>query len=147
MGGTKIEPGKFLKNDLRFKPVATVKRGATVTLRDKGEQGEPHTISFVEQRYLPRKFSSAVEGQLLKAHQVDPDNEEAPPGSPVVDDGVAVPEGGTLEVDTMFTPTRPGDSAFIAPGRRKFKVTAAKGSKLFFYCALHPWMQGKLSVE
>ena len=54
-----------------------------------------------------------------------------------------------LEVDTMFTPDVAGDSAFIAPGQKsfKFKVTANKGSRLYFYCAIHPWMQGKLTVN
>ncbi len=67
----------------------------------------------------------------------------------MVDNGVAVAPGGTLAVDTMFTPTRAGDSAFIAPGQKsfKFKVTAKKGSKLFYYCAVHPWMQGKITVK
>ena len=42
-----------------------------------------------------------------------------------------------------------GDSAFIAPGQDefKFRVTANKGSRLFFYCVVHPWMQGKLTVN
>jgi len=49
----------------------------------------------------------------------------------------------------MFTPDVAGDSAFIAPGQKSFsfKVTAKKGSRLYFYCAVHPWMQGKLKVR
>ena len=58
-----------------------------------------------------------MDDKLREAHQVDPENEEAPPGALVVDNGQEVPEGGTLEVDTMFTPDVAGDSAFIAPGR------------------------------
>ena len=56
---------------------------------------------------------------------------------------------GMLEVDTMFTPDVAGDSAFIAPGQKSFsfKVTAKKGSSLYYYCAIHPWMQGKLKVN
>ena len=150
VGGTVVKPGKFLKVDMRFKAYnTTVKSGATVSLVNRIKEPEPHTITFVEKRFLPKSFSSAVEEKLLEAHQVDPTNEEAPPGAPVVDNGVAVPEGGTLEVDTMFTPTRFGDSAFIAPGQRtfSFKVTADRGSKLFYYCALHSWMQGKITVN
>jgi plastocyanin len=150
VGGTKIKPGEYLKVDVRFKPVdATVKSGSTVKLVNKGTDPEPHTISFIEKKYLPKSFESAVDAKLREAHQVDPNNEEAPPGVLVVDNGAAVPAGGTLEVDTMFTPTKAGDSAFIAPNQKSFsfKVTAKKGSKLFYYCAVHPWMQGKITVN
>jgi plastocyanin len=150
VGGVVVKPGKFVKDDQRFTPLsAAVKSGATVTLRNKAKTQDPHTISFVEKKYLPKEFETAVDAKLREAHQVDPNNEEAPPGALVVDNGVAVPDGGTLEVDTMFTPTKAGDSAFIAPGQKtfKFKVTAKKGSKLFFYCAVHPWMQGKITVN
>jgi plastocyanin len=150
VGGEKFKAGEYLKLDVRFKPRdVTVKSGSTVTLRNKGTVPEPHTISFVEKRYLPTSFEVAVNDQLLAAHQVDPNNEEAPPGVLVVDNGVAVPAGGMLEADTGFTPTTAGDSAFIAPGQKtfQFKVTAKKGSRLFYFCAIHPWMQGKITVN
>jgi hypothetical protein len=42
----------------------------------------------------------------------------------------------------------PGDSYFIAPTAKKltFKVTAKKGTTLYFLCAIHPWMQAKVIV-
>ena len=148
VGGEKFKAGKYLKIDLRFKPLnVTVKSGATVKVVNK-TKGEPHTISFVTKRYLPKSFDVAVEDQLLAAHQVDPNNPEAPPGVLVVDNGQPVPAGGTLEADTGFTPTVAGDSAFIAPAQNfSFKVTADKGSRLFYFCAIHPWMQGKITVN
>lgn len=150
VGGTKLKPGKYLKNDVRFTPAnLSVKSGATVKLLNKSKEPEPHTITFVKKRYLPTGFESAVDPQLLKAHQFDPNNEEAPPGVPVVDNGQPVPAGGTLAVDTGFTPSVAGDSAFIAPGQKSFsfKVTAKKGARLYYYCAIHPWMQAKISVH
>ncbi|HKH16450.1 MAG TPA: plastocyanin/azurin family copper-binding protein [Solirubrobacteraceae bacterium] len=150
VGGEKFKAGKYLKIDLRFKPAnVTVKSGSTVKLLNKGKLPEPHTISFVEKKYLPTSFEVAVDAKLREAHQVDPNNEDAPPGVLVVDNGVAVPAGGTLEADTMFTPTKAGDSAFIAPEQKSFsfKVTAKKGSRLHYYCAVHPWMQGKITVN
>jgi plastocyanin len=150
VGGTVFKPGQFVKLDVRFAPAnVTVKSGATVTLRNKGTDPEPHTISFVAKKYLPKSFDVAVDAKLREAHQVDPTNEEAPPGVFVVDNGAAVPEGGMLEVDTGFTPDVAGDSAFIAPNQKtfQFKVTAKKGAKLFYYCAVHPWMQGKITVK
>jgi plastocyanin len=150
VGGTTVKPGHYIKVDLRFTPLnTTVKSGATVKLLNQGRDPEPHTISFIEKKYLPKQFETPVDAKLREAHQVDPENEEAPPGAPVVDNGQPVPEGGMLEVDTMFTPDVAGDSAFIFPGQKsfKFKVTAKKGSRLYFYCAIHPWMQGKLKVN
>ena len=121
VGGTTMKPGKYLKVDVRFKPLdATVKSGSTVKLVNKGTDPEPHTITFVEKRYLPKQqFESAVDAKLREAHQVDPNNEEAPPGVLVVDNGAAVPQGGTLEVDTMFTPTRPATRRSSPPTRRR----------------------------
>jgi plastocyanin len=148
VGGEKFKAGKYLKIDLRFKPRnVTVKSGATVKVVNK-TKGEPHTISFVEKKYLPTSFDVAVEEQLLTAHQVNREDPDALPGAFVVDNGQPVPEGGTLEADTGFTPDVAGDSAFIAPGQDfSFKVTADKGSRLYYFCALHPWMQGKLKVN
>jgi plastocyanin len=149
VGGEQFKAGEFFKVDLRFKPRnTTVKSGSTVNVVNK-TQGEPHTITFVKKRFLPTSFDVAVEEQLLTAHQVDPNNPDAPPGVFVVDNGAAVPEGGTLNVDTGFTPDTAGDSAFIAPGQKSFsfKVTADKGSRLFYFCAIHPWMQGKIKVN
>jgi plastocyanin len=150
VGGTTVKPGKYLKVDLRFKPMnATVKSGSTVKLLNRGRDPEPHTISFIEKKYLPKAFETPVDAKLREAHQVDLENEDAPPGALVVDNGQPVPEGGTLEVDTMFTPDVAGDSAFIAPGQKSFtfNVTAKKGSRLYYYCAIHPWMQGKIAVN
>jgi plastocyanin len=149
VGGTKLKPGKYLKIDMRFKARnTTVKSGATVKLVNKIKEPEPHTITFIEKRFLPTQgFETGLEEQLFAAHKVDPSNEEAPPGVLVVDNGQ--PAQGTLQVDTMFSKTVLGDSAFIAPGQKRFnfEVTADKGSKLFYYCAIHPWMQGKITVN
>jgi plastocyanin len=150
VGGVVVKPGKFVMDNQRFKKRdTTVKSGATVKLVNRSETEDPHTITFVEKRFLPEQFESGIEEQLFAAHQVDPNNEEAPPGVLVVDNGAAVPEGGTLNVDTGFSKTVLGDSAFIAPGQKSFsfKVTADKGSKLFYFCAVHPWMQGKITVR
>jgi plastocyanin len=149
VGGEQFKPGKFVKVDMRFKPFnRTVKSGSIVTLRNKGQIPEPHTITFVQKRYLPKSFDVAVEQKVLEAHQADPTS-EGPPGVLVVDNGEAVPPGGMLEVDTGFTPTTAGDSAFIGPDQKtfQFKVTADKGSTLYYYCAIHPWMQGKIKVN
>jgi plastocyanin len=150
VGGVTVKPGKFVKDDQRFKPLnAVVKSGATVTLRNKAKSPDPHTISFIEKRFLPKQFETPAMGPLMAAHQVDESNPDAPPGALVIDNGTPLAEGATLEVDTMGTDKQAGDSAFIAPGQKtfSFKVTAKKGAKLSYFCAVHPWMQGKITVK
>ena len=149
-GGTVFKAGKYVKDAVHFAPAdISVKSGATVKLKNKGTDPAPHTITFVEKKYMPKSFDVAVEDQLLKAHQVDPTNEEAPPGVLIVDNGAPLAPGATWEVDSAFTPDKAGDSAFIAPDQKtfSFKVTAKKGSKLFYFCGIHPWMQGKITVK
>jgi plastocyanin len=150
VGGEQFKPGKFVKVDMRFKPRnRNVESGSVVTLRNRGEIPEPHTITFVAKRFMPKSFDVAFEERLLADHQVDPNNQDAPPGVLVVDNGAAVPAGGMLGADTGYTPNRSGDSAFIAPDQKtfRFRVTADEGSKLFYYCAIHAWMQGKINVK
>jgi hypothetical protein len=150
VGGVSVKPGSFVKDDQRFAPLnAVVKSGATVTVRNRAKTQDPHTISFIKKRFLPKQFETDAQGPLMAAHQVDPNSEEAPPGVFVVDNGAPLAEGAMLEVDTMGDDKKAGDSAFIAPGQKtfKFKVTAKKGAKLFYFCAVHPWMQGKITVK
>ena len=150
VGGVSVEPGKFVKDNQRFAPRnAEVKSGATVTLRNKAKTKDPHTISFIKKSFLPKEFETAAMGPLMVAHQVDEANPDAPPGALVIDNGAPLAEGATLNADTMGDDKKAGDSAFIAPGQKtfKFKVTAKKGSKLFYFCAVHPWMQGKITVK
>jgi plastocyanin len=152
-GGTIFKAGKFIKDNQRFVTPAKnkVKAGATVKVVNK-TQGEPHTLTFTTKQFVPQSFdvNEALMGNLFTAHQVDPNNEEAPPGVFTVDDGQALADGATWEVNSPFTDTSAnGDSAFIAPGQNgpSFKVTATKGSTLYFFCAVHPWMSGKLRVK
>ena len=86
----------------------------------------------------------------MAAHQVNEEDEEAPPGVIKVDNGAAAADQtAPLEVDSLGDDKQAGDSEFIAPDAKKitFKVTAEKGSKLPYYCAVHPWMQGKITVN
>jgi hypothetical protein len=44
---------------------------------------------------------------------------------------------------------RPGDSLLLTADHpvTRARVTAPAGTTLRFFCAVHPWMQGKLVVE
>ena len=139
-GGTVMKPGKAIIDNMRFTPLnKTVKSGSTVTISNKTR--EPHTLSIVKKSVLPKTnaamekfFESATMGQFMQAHQVDPENEDAPPGQPLVDVGA---EGFD----------QPGDSVFFAGKSQKIDVTAKGGTNLSYICLLHPWMQGTLKVK
>jgi plastocyanin len=153
-GGTIFKAGEFIKDNQRFVTPAKnkVKSGATVKIVNRTKD-EPHTLTFIEKQFVPKSFdvNGALMGNIFTAHQVDPTNEEAPPGVFTVDDGQPLADGATWEVNSAFSDTSAnGDSAFIAPGTTgpgSFKVTAAKDSTLYFFCAVHPWMSGKLKVK
>ena len=45
---------------------------------------------------------------------------------------------------------RPGDSGVTGPGKKgesiDLTVTAPPGTKLYFMCLIHPWMQAQVDV-
>jgi len=144
-----FKAGHSAFDNQRFQPLdAAVKSGATVTVRNRSKTKEPHTLSFVEKQFLPKSFDAPIAGPLFGLHNLS----EEPGAVPVlkIDNGApAADQNAPLSVDTLGTPDAPGDSELLAPGQKtaSFKVTAAKGSKLFYFCIIHPWMQGKISVK
>ena len=149
-GGTVFKAGKYVKDNVHFTPAnLTVKSGATVKVLNKGSNPEPHTVSFVKKKFLPKSFEFPAIAPLMAAHQVDPNNEEAPPAVLVVDNNAPAAPGALLNVDSLGDDKQAGDSQFIAPGQKSisFKVTAKKGKVLPYYCAVHPWMQAKITVK
>ena len=154
VGGTSIEINKFVKDNQRFvSPLGKVRSGATVKVVNKAKTQDPHSISFAAKRFLPgdsfEEFETPVFPLLGQAHGIPQDDPEGEPTIFVTDNGQPVPAGGTLQADTEFTDTVMGDSAFIAPGQKSFsfKVTADAGTTLNYFCAIHPWMQGKIRVK
>lgn len=139
-GGAVMRPGKAIIDNMRFTPLKkSVKSGSTVTINNK--TGQPHTLSLVQKSVLPRNakemeafFESKTMGDFMAAHEVNPEDEEAPPGKPLVDVG-----------ETGFD--QAGDSVFFAGKTQKIDVTAKAGSKLSYICLIHPWMQGTLNVK
>ena len=53
-------------------------------------------------------------------------------------------------VDTGYRSGKAGDSWFLnEPGGKPYhvKVSAKKGTTLYFLCLIHPWMQAKVLVK
>ena len=140
-GGTVMRPGKAIIDNMRFTPLRKlVKSGSTLTINNR--TASPHTLSVVKAADLPKNaaqmerfFESPLMGQFMQAHQVDPENEDAPPGQPLVNVG----EEGL---------DQSGDSIFFGPkSKETIEVSAPEGSKLSYICLIHPWMQGQLRTR
>ena len=136
-GGTSMTAGESITDDQHFTPQdLSVKSGATVKLVNKAKTEDPHTISLVKKSDLPKTAAQAFNcdacNAVLGSHAP---NDQGVPGMPVVDVGQPGYD-------------QPGDSTFVAPKAKiSFKVTAKKGASLYYLCAIHPWMQGKIKVK
>jgi plastocyanin len=136
-GGVNFNAGKSVVDAQRFGPaILTVRSGSTVIVKNRSRTQDPHTLSLVTKRGLPTGFSAKgcpQCGPLMQAHQADQQTGQV--GVPLVDVGAAGFD-------------RPGDSQFIPPKRGiSFKVTAKKGTTLYYFCVVHPWMQGEIKVS
>jgi plastocyanin len=138
VGGTQMKPGKFIRDDQRFAPrKLRVRAGGKVRLANKAKTEDPHTLSVVKRSDLPKTAAQAlgceVCGPFFGAHGVDEESGDV--ANPVVNVG-----GAGFD--------QPGDSIFVPPGATvRFDVGEAEGKTLYYLCAVHPWMQGKLRVR
>jgi plastocyanin len=147
-GGPIFKPGVMIGDNVRFNRNTTVKSGGTVKIVNKGAvEAGPHTVSLLKKSALPRTMAEAepcfefggVCGPLVAAHQFNPETMEP---------GVVEYNAGAAGFDTMGDENTAGDSLYMPPGQGgSIKVTAKKGSKLTYFCAVHPWMQGKITVN
>jgi hypothetical protein len=153
LGKTVFKPGKFARDNQRFvSRKAKVASGATITVKNRARTEDPHTLTFVEKGSLPTSFEAPAADVAFAAHAPQGDTG---PFFPIVENGVGVDDPtATLTADTLGNDTTAGDSMFIPPKDSKsdvvttsFTVGAAPGSKLYYFCAIHPWMQGKITVK
>jgi hypothetical protein len=109
----------------------------------------PHTFSLVTKDQLPKgreeikkcgKQFRKVCGDIAEAHEVNFNTGEV--NKPVVDNGLP------SSWDASFDGDSAGDSWFTLSKDESHarQVGAAPGEKLFYMCAVHPFMQGKLEV-
>jgi plastocyanin len=147
-GGVVFKAGKYMKDEVRFNARSTVASGGTIKVVNKGSAAAgPHTVTLLKPSAMPKTLKQAelcfqfkgACAPLMDAHKLDPETME--PSVPVYDAGAA-------GFDTLGDAKTAGDSVFFAPGKgTSFKVTAKAGSVLPYFCAVHPWMQGKISVS
>jgi hypothetical protein len=137
--------------ELFFEGPKTVERGATLKIKNNTDPRKvgPHSFSLVREQDLPtsknaikacsKKFKGIC-GAIAEWHKVDLDTGEI---------GENPVEAGTQGWDRKGSLKRKGDSWVTEKEGQSFKrdVTAPAGKELWFICAVHAEMQGKIEVE
>lgn len=135
--GIEFEPGGPLVFDWGYAPGnASVPSGSTVRWTNPADNFDPHTITVVRASQVPQTvdeifscFEGGVCGQVAGRH--------FPEGA----EPVSLLNAGRAGLN------RSGDSRLLFPGQRVFAtVSAPAGTTLHYICALHPWMQARLTV-
>jgi plastocyanin len=132
IGSNSFVRNALIQSTLRFSPQrAVVNSGSTITSADRDRPKEPHTLSIVRRKARPNTteqvFSCGacrVAGAHFQGQKPKIRVNEGKPGL-----------------------NRPGDSILFLPGKSvSAKVTASAGKTLYYLCATHPWMQGRILV-
>jgi plastocyanin len=144
--GIIFKPNQLIAAVFRFTPErTTVDDGQRIRFADADQDNqEPHTVTIVDKADLPTSFAegdacfaeTAPCGQALAAH--DPDGDQQPPFNLVVNKGK--PGLDTAGDSLLFGGDLDNQSISA-------RVTAAPGTTLYYLCALHPFMQGKITVR
>jgi plastocyanin len=146
LGEEVLKPNEFIKVTFRFAPASVkVRSGDKIRFLDRDKDAdEPHTATIVDKVDLPRKAQDLEAcyapggpcAQALGEH--DPNQDQQPPFNPVVDKGAP----GL---------NRPGDSLLFGGELDNqsvsARVTAPRGTTLYYLCAIDPWMQGRIKVR
>jgi hypothetical protein len=145
-GPPKFQINRFVEDTLRWdKDSYTVRSGGTLHIVNVAADEGPHTFTILARKDEPRTLAALFHCQICeklgKAHGADP-NSNAPPKFPFLENGVG--QKTPPQVD------RPGDSGVTGKGKKgesiDLKVTAPAGTKLYFICLIHPWMQAEIDV-
>jgi plastocyanin len=133
VGRDTFQPNVFFHSTFRFWPGRIrTHPGATITWPNRTDA--PHTITLVRRQDLPRTvpqlFNCAPCRAALAAHHF--------PAGPIQ----AVVPAGDRTLNAI------GDSRFVAPHSRiTTRIGARAGTRLYYLCAIHPWMQGEIDVQ
>jgi plastocyanin len=141
MGTEDVHINSKIFSNLRFSPgTTTLKSGELITLIHNDDTDEPHTLTVVDPDELPTDvegvFGCGEPGTLC-------DEVFNTVGPQIVDESVAqfINIGGgpglDARLDTIFLPA--GTSLSVP-------VDAPAGTTLSYFCAIHAWMQGTITV-
>jgi plastocyanin len=140
---------ELVKGKLKFVAPTTVTQGDELEIVNETnpKQVGPHTFSLVTKGSQP-KTSSARKNcftpkhicfSIAKWHGFNPETEKI---------SVNPAKAGPAGWSTLGSTSKKGDSWFTGEKKGSSitqEVTASPGT-LYFMCAVHPWMQGKIQV-
>lgn len=139
---------ELTKGKLKFVAPETVTQGDQLEIVNdtNPKQVGPHSFSLVTKGSLPKTGPARKNCftpkhiclSIAKWHGFDPKTEQI-----TVDPATAGPEGWS----TMGSTSKKGDSWFTEKkGDSLAQLVSAQPQTLYFMCAVHPWMQGKIKV-
>ena len=138
-----FKAGKFF-----FTGSERVRVGRTLRIRNNTDpkKGGPHTFSFVRKSLLPDTpkelkgcFGGGICGPIGAAHEFNEETNAV--GRPLV-------KVGKPGWDRSFAKGSKGDTWYSETDGETFsqRVSASGGNTLYYLCAIHPEMQGKIRV-
>jgi hypothetical protein len=143
MGTSDVHINSKIFSNLRFSPgQTTLDSGDQLTLSYADRPAvEPHTLTIVDAGELPSTFEEVLGcgGPGTLCEEVF-----TTVGPQIIDEtqsqfiNVAGGSGLDGRLDTLWLP--PGTSITVP-------VTAASGTTLSYFCAIHAWMQGSITVR
>jgi plastocyanin len=142
LGGVTIVAEESLTVDFRFAPVeVTVATGEKVRWENNADLPEPHTVTLVKQSKLPQDLAS------LEAcyGPGEPCSRALNKHGPRRDRKIVVED----EKDNEIGLDEPRDSRYIEGALGSAltaRISAPAGTTLYYLCAIHPWMQGRIGV-
>jgi plastocyanin len=146
----KVVINQYIQSSDRYSPgTLSVKSGSLLTFEYGDSEQEPHTLTIVPKAQLPQTLAQINNCAACRLALPHLKSSMAPPGpgNPIVH---WVLHAGAPVSDTSRGLGTVGDSVAIQPGgphaQISIKVTAKPGTTLYFFCAIHPWMQGQIKV-
>jgi hypothetical protein len=149
-GTTAVIKMAIVKGKLKFVYPKTVTQGEELEIVNttNPRQVGPHTFSLVQPGLIPKTKPQRqncftpkhICMSIAKWHKFNPKTEKV---------GVNPTSAGAAGWSTMGTNKKKGDSWFTGETKGTSitaVVNAKAGTTLYFMCAVHPWMHGKVKV-
>lgn len=139
---------KFVKGKLFFEGPATVTQGDELEIVNETnpKQVGPHSFSLVTKGSLPKTPNARKNCftpkhiclSVAKWHGFNPKTEQI---------SINPAKAGLAGWSTMGSTSKKGDSWFTEKKGESFgQQVSAEPGPLYYFCAVHPWMQGKVDV-
>jgi plastocyanin len=142
LGGVTIVAEESLTVNFRFAPVeVTVASGEKVRWENNADLPEPHTVTLVKQSKLPQDLA----GLEACYGPGEPCSRALNKHGPRRDRKIVVEDDKDAEIGL----DEPRDSRWIeasAGSALTARISADAGQTLYYLCAIHPWMQGRIVV-